>query len=131
MLGVARQPYRDANILGGGLRSPGPPVAVQGGSCPVGCRVHPSGCPPVQLTRLVRVRGDPPSAFISRPYLRYPGSDPASTRGLNGVSLYSPRLGESRDALNYLLANVGTVFESYERCLGEIDAWRRYYHSGH
>jgi len=127
---VARQPYRDANIFGGGLRSPGLPGAVHGGSCPVVCNVHPSGCPPVLPTRLVRVREDPPSAFISRPYLRFPGSDPASSRGLNGVSLYSPRLDESRDALTYLLSKVETVFESYERCLDEIDAWRRYYHSG-
>jgi len=119
VLGVARQPYRDANILGGGLRSPGPPGAVQGGSCPAVCRIHPFGCPLVLPMRLVRVRGDPPSAWISRPYLRSPGSDPASSRGLNGVSLYSPRLDESRDALTYLLSNVETVFESYERCLDE------------
>jgi len=94
------------------------------------CRVHSSGCPSVRAVRLVRVRGDPPSAFISRPYLRLPGSDPASTRGLNGVSLYSPRLEESQEALNYLLSNVGIVFESYERCLDELDAWRRYFQSG-
>jgi len=128
--GVARQPYRNPNILGGGLRSPGLAGAVQGGSCPVVCRVHPSGCPPVLPTRMVRVRGNPPSSFISRPYLRFPGSDPASSRGLNGVSLYSPRLDESRDALSYPLSNVEVVFESYERCLDELDAWRRYYHSG-
>jgi len=93
--------------------------------------VHPSGCPPVLPTHLVRVRVDPPSAWISRPYLRFPGSDPAATRGLNGVTLYSPRLEENRDALTYLLMNVDIVFESYERCLDELDAWRRYFHSGH
>jgi len=126
----ARQPYNDPIILGGGPRLPGPPGVVQSGSWLVVCRVHPSGCPPVLPTRMVRVRGDPPSSFISRPYLRFPGSDPASSRGLNGVSLYSPRLDESRDALSYLLSNVEIVFESYERCLDELDAWRRYYHSG-
>jgi len=128
--GIARQPYTDPNILGGGVRPPGLPGAVQGGSCPVVCRVHPSGCPPVLPTRMVRVRGDPRSSFISRPYLKFPGSYRASSRGLNGVTLYSPRLEESRDALMYLLSNVEIVFESYERCLDELDAWRRYYHSG-
>jgi len=47
------------------------------------------------------------------------------------VTLYSPRLEESRDALTYLLSNVDIVFESYERCLDELDSWRRYFHSGH
>jgi len=78
---------------------------------PGNCRVHPSGCPSVRPVRVVHVRGDPPSAFISRPYLRFPGSDPASARGLNGVSLYLPRLEESRDALTYLLSNIDIVFE--------------------
>jgi len=53
---AARQPYGDPIVLGGGPRPPGLPGVVQGGSCPVGCRVHPSGWPPVLPTRLVRVR---------------------------------------------------------------------------
>jgi len=113
---VARQPFSNPTVLGGGIRSPVLPPALQVGGCVHlgNCRVHPSGCPSVRLVRLVPVRGDPLSAWISRPYLRFPGSDPASTRGLNGVTLYSPRLEESRDALTYLLSNVEVVFESYE-----------------
>jgi len=118
---------------GGGIRSPVLSRGLQVGGCvhPGNCRVHPSGCPSVRPVRVVHVRGDPPSAFIARPYLRFPGSDPASARGLNGVSLYSPGLEESRDALTYLLGNIDIVFESYEQCLDELDAWRRYFHSGH
>jgi len=129
---LARQPYSNPIILGGGIQSPVLPIGLQVGGCvyPGNCRVHPSGCPSVRPVRVVRVRGDPPSAFIARPYLRFPGSDPASARGLNGVSLYSPRLEESRDALTYLLSNIDIVFESYEECLDELDAWRRYFHSG-
>jgi len=128
----ARQPFTNPIILGGGVRSPVLPIGMQVGGCvyPGNCRVHPSGCPSVRPVRVVRVRGNPPSAFIARPYLRFPGGDPASVRGLNGVSLYSPRLEESRDALSYLLSNIDIVFESYEKCLDEIDAWRRYFHSG-
>jgi len=88
---VARQPSSNPAILGGGARSPVLPRALQVGGClPSGnCRVHPSGCPSVRPARLVRVRGDPPNAFISLPYMRLPGRDNSPPGTLNGVSVFS------------------------------------------
>jgi len=123
---VVRQPFSNPVILGGGNRS-----SVVGGCLyPGNCRVHPSGCPSVRPVRVVRVRGDPPPMFVPRPYMRLPGRKHSPPRGLNGVSLFSPRLEDTQEALNYLLRNVGEVFDSYERCLGELDAWRAYFSSG-
>jgi len=107
---VARQPYSDPAILGGGRRPSCLRGTGQGVFRAVGCRVHPSGCPSVRPSRLVRVRGDPPSMFIPRPYMRLPGREHSPPRGLNDVSLFSPRLEDTQEALNYLLRNVGKCF---------------------
>jgi len=93
---LGRQPNSVPFVLGGGRR-------------------------PVVPSHVVRVRGDPPSGFIPRPYMSSTG---------RRSSLYSPPVPATHDALVFLLGNVMTVFNAYEACLDELDAWRRYFSSG-
>jgi len=68
-----------------------------------------------------RVRGNPPSRYIPRPYL-------------NGVHRSTASLdttpAEAHDALVFLLGNVRKVFDAFEASLNELAAWRRYYDFG-
>jgi len=124
---LGRQPNSVPFVLGG-RRRPLVPVCVgQDRACgyPGVCRTHPGsvsgGGAPVSPSRVVRVRGNPPSGFIPRPYMSSTGAR---------SSLYSPPAPDAHDALVFLLGNVMTVFNSYEACLDEVDAWRRYFCSG-
>jgi len=68
-----------------------------------------------------RVRGDPPSMYIPRPYL-------------NGVvrasSLPTTTPAEVHNALVFLLGNVRKVFDAFEASLNGLDAWHHYYDFG-
>jgi len=124
---VGRQPNSVPIVLGGRSRPLVPVRAEHGRACgfPGSCRTHPGsvsgGGASVCLSRMVRVRGNPPSGCIPRPYM--------STTGVRS-SLYSPPAAATHDALVFLLGNVMTVFNAYEASLNEVDAWRRYFCSG-
>jgi len=124
---VGRQPYSDPVMLGGHRRPVVSGRVEQGRVCgfPGSCRTHPGsifgGGAPVCPSRMVRVRGDPPSGFIPRPYM-------SATGGRS--SLYAPPVPATHDALVFLLGNVMTVFKVYEASLDEVDVWRRYFCSG-
>jgi len=77
--------------------------------------------PVVSPIRMRRVRGDPPSLYIPRPYLN-------GVIRANTSSTTTPV--ESHDALLFLLGNVRKVFVAFEASLNELDAWRRYYDFG-
>jgi len=116
---LGRQPNSVPFVLGG-PRWPVVPCNYSGS-----CRTHPGsvsvGEAVVSPSRMVRVRGNPPSGFIPQPYM-------SSTGGRS--SLYAPPAPATHDALVFLLGNVMNVFSAYEACLEEVDAWRRYFCSG-
>jgi len=124
---VGCQPYSNPVMLGGRRRPVVSGRVEQGGVCgfPGSCRTHPGsvfgGGAPVCPSRMVSVRGNPPSVFIPRPYMRSTGVR---------SSLYAPAAPATHDALVFLLGNVMTVFDAYEACLEEVDAWHRYFCSG-
>jgi len=121
---LARQPNSVPVVLGGPRRPADPVLVERGRACihPGSCRTHTGRLlAPVVPSRMVRVRGNPPSGFIPRPYV--------STTGRRS-SLYSSPISATHDALVFLLGNVMTVFNAYEACLDELDAWRRYFCSG-
>jgi len=74
----------------------------------------------VSPIRLRRVRGEPPSYYIPRPYLR----------DVIRSSSSSPTATDTHDALVFMLANVRKIFDSYEASLTELESWRRYFNSG-
>jgi len=118
---VGRQPNSVPFVLGGPRRSADP---VPVGACmyPGSCRAHVGSLrASLGAFRMLRVRGNPPSGFIPRPYV--------STTGRRS-SLFSPSIPATHDALVLLLGDVMTVFNAYEACLGELDAWRRFFCSG-
>jgi len=121
---LGRQPNSVPFVLGGPRRPADPEIVGRGRACryPGSCRAH-SGrlLAPLGPSRIVRVWGNPPSGFIPRPYV--------TTTGRRS-SLYSPPIPATHDALVFLLGNVMTVFNAYEACLNELDAWRRYFCSG-
>jgi len=121
---LGRQPNSVPVVLGGPRRPLVPVRAEQGRACgfPGRCRTHPGTVSGVWApSRMVRVRGNPPSGFIPRPYMSSTGER---------SSLYAPPAPATHDALLFLLGNVTTVFNAYEACLDELDAWRRYFCSG-
>jgi len=81
------------------------------------CSFHDGVVSPICLRH---VRGEPPSHYIPRPYLRDVNRSPPS----------SPTATDAHDALVFLLANVRKIFDSYEASLTELESWRRYFNSG-
>jgi len=121
---LARQPNSVPFVLGGPRRVADPVLVERGRACmyPGSCRAHSGSLlAPLGPSRMVRVRGNPPSGFIPRPYVSATG---------RRSSLYSPSIPATHDALVFLLGNVMTVFNAYEACLDEVDGWRRYFCSG-
>jgi len=106
---LGRQPNSVPFVLGGRRRLEIPVPAERGWACvyPGSCRthlgVHSAKESSLSASRHIRVRGNPPSGFIPRPYM-------SSTGGRS--SLYSPPAPATHDAMVFLFGNVMTVFNA-------------------
>jgi len=116
---------RSASADGSGLGGPSL-VVPKKELCdrPGHCDLHPRVPTPLSLLlspTIVRVRGLPPSQRIPRPFRLDVSRDPAT---------FVASSKDSHMALYDLLSNVRMVFNTLEKCLDELDAWRIYIASG-